>query len=256
MITNFKIIAEKRNLETNKLTELRAGGSVPGIVYGNKISPLALYFNKEQAELIKEVAGKATVIPLTVKEEKKTKNVIVQELQWDKLSGKLIHIDLYEIDMKKQIETEIPLYFEGTSAAVRDMGGTLVRNIEEIFVKCLPVDLPEKIVVDVSILKTFDDIIYIKDLDISDKVEVFNSPEDIIAKVSKPRSEKELEELDESVEGDVSQVEGVEDKDEKEIAEEGKESKDTEDTSKDTEEKSQTDKADMEEETKPKKEEK
>lgn len=222
MITKFEVIAEKRNLETNKLAELRAAGFVPGIVYGNKIRSLMLYFDKEQAELIKEAAGKATVTPLIVKGEKKARNVIIQELQWDKLSDELIHIDLFEINMKKQVETEIPLHFEGTSRAVRDMGGTLVINIEEISVKCLPVDLPEKIVIDINVLKTFDDIVYVKDLDVSEKVEVFNNSEDIVAKVSKPRSEKELEELDESVEGDVSQVEGVEDKDEKETGEEDK----------------------------------
>ena len=258
MITKFEVIAEKRNLKTNKLTELRAAGFVPGVVYGNKITPLMLYFDKEQVGLIKEAANKAAVTPLAVKGEERKRNVIIQELQYDKLSDELIHIDLYEIDMKKQIETEIPLHFEGTSMAVRDMGGTLVKNIEEISVKCFPIDLPEKIVVDINVLKAFEDIIYVKDLDISEKIEVFNTPEDIIAKVSKPRSEEELEALDESVEGDVSQVEGVDDKDEKEVDEKdkGKDDETEKDATEDNEEKSQADKTKEGQETETKKEEK
>ncbi len=218
MITNFKLIAKRRDPKkiNDRLTNLRANDFVPGVVYGNKIDSQMLYFDKKQAAMLEKSAGKTTIVPLSIEGEKEEKNVIIQELQRNKLTEKLIHIDLYAIDMKKEVETEIPLEFKGVSLAVKDMGGTLVKNMEEISVKCLPVNLPEKIVVDISIFKTFDDLICIKDLDVPEGVEVFDNPEDIVAKVSEPRSEKEMEELDENVEGDVSQVEGVSDKEKEE----------------------------------------
>jgi large subunit ribosomal protein L25 len=244
MIAEFKLIAKERDTKKDKLSELRKNNFVPGVVYGNKLAPQLLYFDKKQAEFLEESAGKAIVIPLFVEGDKSEKHVIIQDLQHDKIDEKLLHIDLYAIDMQKEVKTEIPLELKGVSLAVKDMGGTLVKNMEEISIKCLPVDLPEKIVVDISVLKTFDDLICIKDLEVPAKIEVFNNPEDIVAKVSEPRSEEEIEELEESVEGDVSQVEGVADAEkEGEEGEEGGKKTETEEKApeaeKETEEKTQ-----------------
>jgi len=74
----------------------------------------------------------------------------------------------------------------------------------------LPIDLPKEIVVDTSTLKTFEDHIYIKDLNISEKVKINMDSETLVAVVSPPRSQEEIDELEAEVEADISQVDGME----------------------------------------------
>ena len=63
--------------------------------------------------------------------------------------------------------------------------------------------------VDISAIRTFDDHILIKDLKVSDRVEIKIDPETVVALVTPPRSEEELSQLEEKVEEDVTKVEGV-----------------------------------------------
>ena len=125
------------------------------------------------------------------------------------MSGKANHVDFFQVNMKEEVETTIPVEFVGESEAVKALGGILVKNIDEIPVKCLPADLPEKFVVDIAKLATFEDQYTVKDLKTSDKVEIMLEDETVIAMVSEPRSEEELAGLDQKVEEDVSKVAGV-----------------------------------------------
>jgi large subunit ribosomal protein L25 len=92
---------------------------------------------------------------------------------------------------------------------VKAHGGVLIKNMDEIPVKCLPADLPEKYEIDLSKLATFDDVIAVKDLKVSDKVEIMLEAETVIALVAAPRTEAEMESLEQKVEEDVSKVAGV-----------------------------------------------
>ncbi|RLI18237.1 50S ribosomal protein L25, partial [Candidatus Bathyarchaeota archaeon] len=105
---------------------------------------------------------------------------------------------------------------------VKELGGTLVKNISEIEIKALPQDLPHEIEVNVEGLKTFDDAILVKDLNVSEGVEILKEPQDVVAFVAEP--EKVEEELEKPIEEKVEEVAKVEEK-EKEEAEEEKEEK-------------------------------
>lgn len=136
-------------------------------------------------------------------------NVLIHDTQNEPMSGKISHVDFFQVNMKEEVETEIPLEFVGESEAVKAHGGILLKNMDAITVKCLPSDLPEKYEIDISKLVTFDDVIAIKDLNISDKVEIMHDGETVIALVSAPRTEAELDGLNQKVEEDVSKVAGV-----------------------------------------------
>lgn len=135
--------------------------------------------------------------------------MIIYETQKDPVSGRYIHADFFQVRMDEEIETEVELVYVGEPLAVKELGGVLVKNMDEITVRCLPADLPSEIKVDVSGLKTFEDYVYARDLKISPKVKIDLDPGTVIALVSPPRSEEELESLSEKVEEDVSKVEGV-----------------------------------------------
>lgn len=223
-----KFSAEKRDVFGRKTNAGRRQGKIPAVIYGRGIKTESLWIDELEFSRLLKKSGESTVISLEVKngkeglkkgekekkeesvDSKNNRNAIIYEIQNDPMSGKIIHVDFFQVKMDEEIETEVEISYVGESPAVKEQGGVLVKNIDEVTVKCLPTDLPSEIKVDISNLKTFDDYIYIKDLNVSSKVKIDLDPETVVALVSPPRTEQELEELSEKVEEDVSKVDGME----------------------------------------------
>jgi large subunit ribosomal protein L25 len=181
---------------------------IPGILYGRKIENVMVWLDRKKFTNLYEETGESTVFKLAL-DGKDERNVLIKEVQKDVLSGEPRHVDFYQVRMDEEIEAEVELVFKGESAAVKEFGGILVKNMDAINVKCLPGDLPPEIEVDIEPIKTFDDYIYVKDLPVSEKVEVLVDAETVVAMVSPPRSEEELTDLEAEVKEDVTKVEGV-----------------------------------------------
>lgn len=192
----------------NRIDSQKGADVIPAVLYGRGIKNEHVWVNRKEFDKIYEEAGESTIFHLAL-ENGDTRNVLIKEVQKDILSSQVIHADFYQVRMDEKIEAEVEFIFTGESAAVKELGGILVKNMDAIEVKCLPGDLPSKIEVDISRLKTFDDYIYVKDLAISDKVEISVDPETVVALVASPRSEEELAELETEVKEDVTKVEGV-----------------------------------------------
>ena len=190
-----------------KAKKLRSQDLIPAVMYGNKIAAENISVNYNEFKKIYSKAGESALVSLEV--EGKKLNVLIHDIQLAPMSGRVSHIDFFQVNMKEEVETEIPLEFVGEAPAVKALGGVLVKNMDAIAVKCLPADLPEKYEIDLSALATFDDVIAVKDLKISDKVEIMLDENTVIAMVSEPRSEESLSELNNKVEEDVSKVAGV-----------------------------------------------
>jgi large subunit ribosomal protein L25 len=223
-----------------KVKALRKKGIIPAILYGPEIHPfkssgagakqfnrvknLPLEVNSKEFEKILKEAGESSLVKLQVKDEdKKNKEfvVLIHEIENDPLTLKPIHIDFYQPRLKEEVEALVPLIFEGESKAVKELGGTLVKNISEVKVKALPLNLPKEIKVSIEKLKTFEDEIYISDLKLPEGVKILKGPNEIVAFAAPP--EKVEEELAKPVEEKVEEVEKVvEKKEEKEEAEEEK----------------------------------
>ncbi len=204
-----KLKASLREEAGKKLKSNRKDGRVPAVIYGKGMKNKNLWVDFLALNKFIDKHGEGSVIELEI-DGKEKHNVIINESQIDPIRDSFVHIDFLKIKMDEVIETEVELDFVGESAAVKNLGGTLIRNMDEIEVKCLPADLPSEIKVDVSVLKTFEDRISVGDLPIPEKVEIKLDPETMVAYVAEPRSQEELEELEEKVEEDVTQVEGVE----------------------------------------------
>lgn len=191
--------AEKKEAEKEK---------IPGVLYGRGIENVLVWLDGKKFGDVYEEVGESAVFKLALDGNDK-RNVLIKDMQRDVLTGEPRHIDFYQVRMDEEIEAEIELVFKGEAAAVKESGGVLVKNMDAIEVRCLPGDLPSEIEVDITPLKTFDDYIYVKDLPVSDKVEVLVDAETVVAMVSPPRTEEELAELETEVKEDVTKVEGV-----------------------------------------------
>ncbi len=199
--------ADIRDIVGKKVAKFRKENKVPAVIYGNKVACQNLWINDLDFTRVHNKAGESALIELEIAGKKL--NVLIHELQHDHRSGKVSHVDFFQVNMKEEVETEIPLEFVGESAAVKAHGGVLIKNLDAVSVKCLPANLPEKFVIDLSKLATFEDHITVADLKISDLVEILLEADTVIALVAAPRTESEMEGLDQKVEEDVTKVAGV-----------------------------------------------
>lgn len=190
---HLQLVATKREVPTKDLAALRATGQVPAELYGQDKANLHLWLDGKILEKIWRQAGENTVVDLTV--DNQTVPVLIYGFQKEPVTGALIHVDFYQINMNKKIETSIPLVFAGQSAAVEAEGGVLVKALSEIEVECLPGDLIHEITVDISVLKDFDSVIEVKDLSLPKGLTVKTDPEVVVAMVDRPRSVEELASL-------------------------------------------------------------
>lgn len=206
------LTAKIRQKFRKKVKALRKEGILPAVLYGPRIKkPLALELGLKEFEKVYQKAGEASIIKLEVLNSKRPPQeniILIKEIQLDPLTDRPLHIDFFEPAPDKKIEAKVPLIFKGESLAVKELGGTLVRNITELEVKTLIQKLPKELVVDISKLVSFEDEILVKDLQVPPGVEVLRQPEEVIAVVTPPT--KVEEELQEPIEEKVEEVEKVE----------------------------------------------
>jgi large subunit ribosomal protein L25 len=196
-----------RKIFGKKTKTLRKKGVLPAILYGPKIKNLPLEINLNEFEKIYNLAGESSLIDLKVENNKKF-SVLIHHIEYDPLTGKPLHIDFYQPSLKEKVKIMVPLIFEGEAPAVKELGGTLIKNISEIEVKALPQNLPHEIKVNIEKLKTFEDNILIKDLKVPEGVQILREEKDIVAQVVPP--EKVEEELEKPIEEKIEEVEKVE----------------------------------------------
>ncbi len=187
--------AQKRDIVGKKVNKLRQQGKIPAVLYGQgKVGENLTLDHNEFIKAYKQ-AGGSTLVDLKI-DDKNPIKILIHEPQYNPVTDKAIHVDLYKIKMDEEITTQIPLEFIGESLAVKEQEGNLIKNKDAVEVKCLPGDLIPNIEVDITILKTFDDTIHIKDLKVSDTIKIQDNPEETVAVVNPPISEEELEAME------------------------------------------------------------
>lgn len=206
MTDNFILKCKKREATgRRKVSQLRKNKLTPAVVYGSgsENTPIEI----ETGVLIKayEQTGESSIIDLVI-DENDPINVIIKDVQRDPLTDEIAHLDFHQVRMDQVIRSEVELVFIGEAPAVRNLGGTLVKNITEIEVECLPAVLPSEIEVDISTLKTFDDTIRVHDIIVEQGVTILLTPEQTVVSVAEPRSDEELKALEEDVVEDVDSV--------------------------------------------------
>lgn len=170
-----------------------------GVVYGKGLETKPIKLNSIEFNRVYALSGESSLIDLDLGGEKH--KVIVKEIQRDLYKDWVRHVDLYQVNMKEAIETEIPLEFVGEAKAVRELGGILIKEITDLRIECLPGDLVNHIEVDISVLKEFDDTIQVADLALPEGITALQEPDTVIAMIARVKEEK-AEEESEAVEGD------------------------------------------------------
>jgi len=200
----LELKSEKRTLLGKKVKSLRRKGVIPAVVYGGKEGSVPIELGLKEFSKIFKTAGETTLIKLFVNDA--VKNVLIHDISRDPMTEEINHVDFYEVKMDEKITTKVSLVFIGDAPAVIDLGGVLVKAMQELEVRALPADLPHQIEIDISQLKTFDDNILVKDIKLPKNVEILENLETSVAAVTPPRSEAELEALKGEVEEKIEEV--------------------------------------------------
>ena len=200
--------AKIRKLEKKGMKALRKKGLLPAVIYGPGQKTLSLEINLKEFKKIYQEAGESSLINLEIPELNKDYLVLIHEIQKEPLEGELIHVDFYQAPLTEEVEAKVPIIFKGISPAVKDLGGTLVKNISEVEIKALPQNLPKEVEVLIDNLKHLEDKILIKELRLPKNVNILKSPDEIIAWVASP--EKIEDELGKPAEEKVEEIEVIE----------------------------------------------
>ena len=191
----FKLSANERTVKGEKV---RTKTVLPAVVYGMGAPAASVTLNYAEFVKLYDQAGEASLIDLLLGDKADGK-VLIQDIQYDPVSDRIIHVDLRRIDMRKEMTATVELRFVGESPVIKAQGGTLMRNLESAEVKCLPKDLVSHIDVDLTVLKTFDDVIKIKDLIVPAGITITNPhAEDLIAKATAALTEEEIKAMEEA----------------------------------------------------------
>jgi large subunit ribosomal protein L25 len=166
--------------------QLRSQDLVPGVIYGGE---------KEISFAAPSMAFKTFVYTpefqkAEIKLSGKTYICILKDLQFDKVSDKLIHIDLMELVEDKRVIADIPIKFTGVAKGVKE-GGHLIIKMKSLKVKSLPKHLKEQIEVDITNLDLNGNI-RVEDVKEAN-YEILNSPRIPVASVVLTRQLKQEE---------------------------------------------------------------
>lgn len=190
----------KRNpeeLKKNSAGRLRKSGFIPGVIYGLKTEPLNIKVEaKKFRDLIKGKGTSGHIFNLHLKENEKTKkvSVLLKDFQKEPISREFAHLDFIRIKMEQEVTITIPILLanEDTAIGVKEEGGVVQHVLKEAEISCLPKDIPESIIVDVSGMK-IGDVLRISDLVVDEAIKVLSNPEEVVVAMSYASEFKEEE---------------------------------------------------------------
>jgi len=184
---------QPRAVTGKKVSKLRRTNVVPGVVYGHGVEPAPVQVDERSLDRFLARLSASSLINVVIAGESAPRPAIIREVQRNPLNHRVEHIDFLQVSLKERIRTDVPIVFRGESPAVVDGSGLLVEGISAIEVECLPTELPEEIVVDLSRLASVDDALTVADLEIPAGVTVHTEPDHLVARIIARREVAEEE---------------------------------------------------------------
>ena len=187
MSNEFNLTVDKREL-SNKGGRKRAlkEGKIPGIYYSHD-SKNSIPFYITQKEILNAQKADTQIFNITVGGKKR--NVLFKSVQYHPVTDEILHIDLYGIKMDQVVTVSIPLVIEGSAKGVVE-GGILVQNLNEVEIDCLPSDIPQNILLDITNLEMGESL-RCENLVLDEKFSLKTSGDQIVVSVTQPAQETE-----------------------------------------------------------------
>jgi len=186
--TKFSLKGELRSgTGKERAKKLRVKGEFPAIVYGAGKEPVALTMSTRETELIlAKIHGEKVLVDLEYGGAQD--KAFVRNVQRDPVVGKLLHIDFFRVDLKKELQMTVPVFAVGTAVGTKE-GGLLETLNRQIEIRCLPENVPPHIEANVALLEVGQSI-HVRDLPAMDGVKIVTNGDIVLfAMMAKSREE-------------------------------------------------------------------
>jgi large subunit ribosomal protein L25 len=209
-------VQERDSRGSAESRRLRSRGLVPGVLYGNggKAHPFCI----EERELRRALTGDHglhAILDVVLEGQQKAHHAVLKEYQLDPKRARLLHIDLQEVRLDQAIHAQVVVELVGESEGAKE-GGVLSQVNREVNVEALPMEVPERLELDVSAM-LIGDSMRVSDLRVPEGVKLLDDEETVLATVTPPTkieepepTEEELAELEEGEEMEGEEGEGEE----------------------------------------------
>lgn len=207
--------ATRRQVIGKQVKALRREGKLPAVIFGHGIEPTAITLDAKETNKVLSSVGSSTLITIDLEGEEYA--VLVRDRQNHVLRRHLIHVDFQALSMTETVRANVTLILGDEDApAVAEYGAMIITGIESLDIECLPSDLVDRIVVDISGLENIGDSILVKDLPIPAGFTLWDDPETMVVVATAPAAEEveEVDEEDEFEEGVEPEVIGADTEDE------------------------------------------
>ncbi len=191
MPRELSVAAEPRPARgKNEARRLRQRGLIPAIFYGAFQEPLAVAVSPKEVErILHSKSGHNTIFDVKVSEGETTPAMVV-DWQYDPVKDTLLHVDLKRIDLSKRIIVSVPVLTQGESKGVKQQDGLLEIVTREVTIECLPDDIPEHFMMDVTELMIGQSIRG-SDIPLPPEIKLVSAPDIVIAHVVAMRQVEE-----------------------------------------------------------------
>ncbi len=202
LYTSQMLTLDAQTRDNSQILEtLRKAGNMPAVFYGKKTESTPISVVQKDFIKVWKAAGESDVI--SIKMEKGTVDVLIKDVDVDPVTDIPRHADFYVFEKGKKLEISVPLIFEGTSPAIKDLGGSLIKVLHDLEISADPQHIPHDIKVDISSLVTLDSVIVASDVVLPTGVSLVNDADQVVASVAGPKGE----EVEESAPVDLSSIE-------------------------------------------------
>lgn len=199
-------MAERESRGSAESRRLRKQGLIPGVLYGRGKNPHAISVpERELRRVLTGPSGLHAILDVVLEGQKTTHASILKDFQQDVITGRIAHIDLQEVRLDQPIQAQVVIELVGESAGTKE-GGVLSQVSREINVEALPMEIPERIEVDISEMG-IGDTLRLADIAKQDGVTFLDDPEETVlatvtlpTRVEEPEPEVSEEELEEGAE--------------------------------------------------------
>jgi large subunit ribosomal protein L25 len=196
--------ATRREVIGKQVKALRREGKLPAVIYGHGVEPTAITMDAHETNKVLSSVGSSTLITIDLEGEEYS--VLVRDRQRHVLRRHLLHVDFQALSMTETVRASVSLVLsEEEAPAVKSYGAMIITGVESLDIECLPGDLVDRIVVDISGLESIGDSILVKDLPVPEGFTIWDDPETMVVVATAPTIEEE-----EEVEEDLELEEGAE----------------------------------------------
>jgi len=170
---------------------LRRTGWFPAVVYGEGRPGLDIQLNEHDfVMMLRSHRSENMILDLAVEGTDTISKVMVKAMQHHPITGRIIHVDFYEVSMSRTISIEVPVKLLGVPVGVAQQGGLLEHVMRTVAMECLPGDVFDELELDVTGLD-IGDTLRVKDVVVdATKYTLLDDLEQVIVAVAAPRLEE------------------------------------------------------------------